>query len=134
MFDRLQVDKEWLDVMQVQARIRLGYAATLRWIRRFVPPEKIGKRGYRLVVHITGLNIALDRNVWRPKARAGYQGHAGRKPVNVNCRDEWGRFVSHRPPGERPPARKRTPLWKQDRRARYMTDHHSRGGIDESEG
>ncbi len=116
-----ETEREWLDVMKIQAVTRLSYKAALRWVHRYVPPHLIEKRGHRLVVHITGLNIALDKNVWRPKARKGYQGHPGRKPVNVNCRDELGRFVSHRPPGERPPARKRIPPWTRDRRARYMT-------------
>ena len=128
------VDKEWLTVMQIQAQIRLGYKATLRWIYRYVPAETIGKRGRRLVVHITGLNAALTKCTWHPSSvyRKGYQGCLGRKPVNVNCRDALGKFVSHRLPGsDRPAAPKKVPPWIQDRRdrqtrrERYVTESTS---------
>lgn len=99
---------EWLLVIEVQAHLRLGYEGALRWIRNYVPQEYKKMRGNYRAVHIEGLKLGLEKCIVRPnEQQKGYQGHPGRLPVNVHCRDSHGRFVSHRPPGTpRRPVRK----------------------------
>ncbi len=115
---QLQKDEEWLTVFEVRGHLRLSHVGALRWIRKHVPPEYLGKRGNRLIVHIEGLRAGLDKCVWRPKSPAGYQGHPGRLPINVNHRDSRGRFVSHRPPSTPRPPKERG--WKSSRRNKYL--------------
>jgi len=114
---QLQKDEEWLTVFEVRGHLRLSHVGALRWIRIYVPPEYRGKRGNRRIVHVDGLRAGLEKCVWRPNSPAGYQGHPGRLPVNVNCRDSRGRFVSHRPASEKPP---RQQGWKSSRRNKYL--------------
>ncbi len=114
---QLQKDEEWLTVFEVRGHLRLSHNAALRWIRMHVPLEYRGKRGNRRIVHVDGLRAGLEKCVWRPNSPAGYQGHPGRLPVNVNCRDSRGRFVSHRPASEKRP---KEGGWKCSRRNRYL--------------
>jgi len=114
---QLQKDEEWLTVFEVRGHLRLSHVGALRWIRKHVPPEYLRKRGNRRLVHIEGLKAGLDKCVWRPKSPKGYQGHPGRKPPNVNCRDSRGRFVSHRPASEKRP---KEGGWKSSRRNKYL--------------
>ena len=110
-------DEGWLTVFEVRGHLRLSHNAALRWIRMHVPSEYRGKRGNHRLVHIKGLKAGLDKCVWRPKSPKGYQGHPGRKPPNVNCRDSRGRFVSHRPASEKRP---KEGGWKSSRRNKYL--------------
>ncbi len=110
-------DEGWLTMWEVRAHLRLSHNAALRWIRMHVPLEYRGKRGNHRLVHIKGLKAGLDKCVWRPKSPKGYQGHPGRKPPNVNCRDSRGRFVSHRPASEKRP---KEGGWKSSRRNKYL--------------
>ena len=114
---QLQEDEGWLTMWEVRAHLRLSRVGALRWIRKHVPPEYLGKRGNHRLVHIKGLKAGLDKCVWRPKSPKGYQGHPGRKPPNVNCRDSRGRFVSHRPASEKRP---KEGGWKSSRRNKYL--------------
>jgi len=121
-----QLPDGWLTVWEVQAQLQLSYQGTLRWIRKHVPPEYKGKRGYHRIVHIDGLKVGLEKCVWRSQSPRGYQGHPGRLPVNVNCRDSNGRFISHRPPGTpRPPRAKKG--MDSSRRRKYLTPEDSPG-------
>ena len=116
----------WLTVWEVQAQLCLSYEGTLRWIRKHVPPEHKGKRGNRRIVHRHGLSVGVEKCKWRSQSPRGYQGHPGRLPINVACRDSNGRFVSHRPPGTpRPPRAKRG--MDSSRRRKYLTPEDSPG-------
>ncbi len=112
-----QLPAGWMTVWDVRALLQLSHIACLRWIHKYVPPDQISKEGNRLIVHIDGLKAGLDKCVWRPNSPAGYQGHPGRLPVNVNCRDSRGRFVSHRPASEKRP---KEGGWKSSRRNKYL--------------
>jgi len=128
MVDQLQVlhiKGEWLTVLDAMGILSLSRVAARRWLLKYVPREFKKKRGNRRMVHVDGLRAGLEKCVWRPLQPKGYQGVPGKLPVNVNCRDAKGRFVSHRPPGAppRPPRRG----WHSPRRKRYLS-----GGGDES--
>ena len=105
MVDQLQgphLEGEWLTVLDVMGILSLGRKAAWRWLLKYVPPEYKKRRGNRLIVHIDGLKVGLERCVWRPTNQPkGYQGVPGKLPVNVNCRCPKGKFISHLTPEER---------------------------------
>ena len=133
MLDQLELEKEgeWLDMWELRAHLSsLSHKGALRWLKKNVPPEYLGKRGNRRIVHIEGLRKGLEKCVWRPGSQPkGFQGCPGRKPPNVQCRDSHGRFVSHRSPSTpRPP---KEGGWKCSRRNRYLVPPSNQGGQDE---
>ncbi len=106
-----------LTMWEVAGLLRLPVRMARRWCLRKVPSEAIRRQGRCLFVTTWGLNHGLAKCVWRPKPRRGYQYRAGRRPVNVHCRDAQGRFTSHnvdRQPQHRP--------FVHSRRARYLSD------------
>ncbi len=108
-----------LDVWTIAGLLHVRIKAARDWIRAHVPAEAIRRQGRCLYIATWGLNYALAALVWRPQSPKGYQGCPRRLPVNVNQRDDLGRFVSNRV-GPRPPKRK-TPILPPTRR-RYLSD------------
>ncbi len=123
-----QLPDGWLTVWEVQAQLQLSYQGTLRWIRIHVPPEHKSKRGYHRIVHIDGVRVGVEKCEWRSQSPVGYQGHPGRLPVNVRCRDWRGRFISHRPPGTPRPLRAKKGM-DSSRRRKYLTPDAPSGKV-----
>jgi len=96
-----------LSILELRGLLKLRAEECYGWVARFVPDEAIRHQGRCLYVATWGLNAALARCVWRPHLHQprGYQGHPGRIPPNVHCRDDLGRFTSDRS-SPRPPRRK----------------------------
>ncbi len=108
-----------LDVWTIAGLLHVRIKAARDWIRAHVPAEAIRREGGRLYVSRWGVNAGLSRCTWYPRNPKGYQGHVGRKPPNVRCRDSKGRFISHRA-GPRP-SKQKTPILPPTRR-RYLSD------------
>ena len=111
-------DEQWLSIREVQAILRLPAKMCRTWVRQKVPAEAIKREGRHVYVRTWGIHKGLDSSTWRPKPRKGYQYCPGRRPVNADCRDAKGRFVSHRTDGH-PPKRKG---FIHPARRRYLSD------------
>ena len=97
----------WLSILELRGLLRLSPKACRNWVKRHVPAEAIQRQGRSLRIAGWGINAALSECVWQPHLHQprGFQGHPGRIPPNVHCRDDLGRFSSHRS-HPRPPRRK----------------------------
>jgi hypothetical protein len=98
---------KWLDLTTVRAILRLPPKGARNWVKRHCPREGVKLAGRCLMVSTWAVNQGLRHCVWRPDIHQprGFQGHPGQVAPNVHCRDDLGRFTSHRssPP---PPRRK----------------------------
>ena len=99
-------DEQWLSIREVQAILRLPAKMCRTWVRQKVPAEAIKREERHVYVAMWGLHDGLKRSTWQPKPRKGYQYRTGQRPINADCRDARGRFVSHRAT-PRQPKRKR---------------------------
>ena len=95
--------EELLDVLTVSGLLRLPVRKARRWVQSKVPKEAVQRQGRHVYVTMWGIREGLRRSTWQPKPRKGYQYRPGRRPVNADCRDQLGRFTSHRLGGPRPP-------------------------------
>ncbi len=107
-----------LTMWEVAGLLRLPVRMARRWVRSKVPKEAVRHEGRHVYVRTWGIHKGLDSSRWQPKPRKGYQYRPGRRPINADCRDAKGRFVSHRT-DRRPPRRKG---FIHPARRRYLSD------------
>ncbi len=107
-----------LTMWEVAGLLRLPLRMARRWCLRKVPSEAIRRQGRHVYVRTWGIREGLRRSTWQPKPRKGYQYRPGRRPINADCRDAHGKFVSHRQDGH-PPKRKG---FIHPARRRYLSD------------
>ena len=109
-----------LTMWEVAALLRLPVRMARRWVRSKVPKDAVQRQGRHVYVTTWGIHKGLDSSTWQPKPRKDYQYRPGRRPINADCRDELGRFKSHRPGGPRPPRQQKAFLRPALRR--YLSD------------
>ncbi len=95
-----------LTMWEVAGLLRLPVRKARRWVQSKVPKEAVRRQGRHVYVRTWGIHKGLDSSRWQPKPRKGYQYRPGQRPINADCRDARGRFVSHRAT-PRQPKRKR---------------------------
>ncbi len=109
-----------LAMWQVAGLLRLPVRMARRWVRSKVPKEALRRQERHVYVRTWGIREGLRRSTWQPKPRKGYQYRQGRIPLNIHCKDDLGRFVSHRP-GQPPPSKAKR-VFVHPKRRRYLSD------------
>ncbi len=107
-----------LSILELRGILRLSAKEARNWVRRHCSQEAVRREGRHLYLALWGLNAGLARCMWQPRSPKGYQGCPGRVPLNIHCRDDLGRFTSHR---SSPPPPKRKGFIHPARR-RYLSD------------
>ncbi len=113
-----------LSILELRGLLRLRAKETYVWLTRHCPAEAIRRQGRCLYIATWGVNAALARCKWQPRSPKGYQGCPGRVPLNVHCRDDLGRFVSHRV-SPRPPRHVAPRVYCRDALGKFTSSHRT---------